>query len=156
GATDRRAPADAPLLRLALVFAHELVAPRLALFVLHLDGGAEEDHVGLLRSRIDHLRGVEPLLQEADAAIDLLEAELAVLVLGVLRTVTVGSRRGHVVDRLRAFYPQQAIELLGEAPRPPGRDVVLHGKSRRADGRAATGGHVVAARRRACLTHAAA
>src|SRR5580698_9336795 len=76
------------------------------------DGGAEKNLVAVgLAARIDHLGDGEALFQEADAAVDLAQAFLAVEVVAVFRAVAIAGGPGHDLDYLWAFDAQQGVPL---------------------------------------------
>ena len=80
------------------------------------DRRAEEDLlVAVVQRRIDDLGDVEPLGQEADAAVDLAQALLAVEVVAVLRAVAVLGRPRHRLDHLRAARRRAASSAPGAA-----------------------------------------
>ena len=156
----------------------------LALLVGVGHGGAEEDLVAaVVHRRVGHLGDVQPLGQEADAAVDLAQPLLAVEVVAVLRAVAVLRRPGHHLDHLRPLVVQQRHQLVraaaGSRPascscacpraaparrrrrRPRRRRVALAGEGlahggivqARADARTLDGDQSAAAGRRLALLH---
>ena len=93
------------------------------------DGCSKEGAFGLLfgswRLWIEDLRGFDALCQKADTAVDLAQAPLAVLVVGVFAAVTVACGPCHHLDDCRAVFRLQVFALIEKAPKPGGGDVVL-------------------------------
>ena len=92
-------------------------------------GRAEEDLlVAVVQRRVDDLGDVEPLGQEADAAVDLAQALLAVEVVAVLGAVAVLGRPRHRLDDLRPLVVEQRHQLVAQALVAGGGDVVLRAR----------------------------
>src|SRR5262249_12816269 len=100
-----------------------------ALFALGVgigDGGAEEHLLGPgPLGRIDDLRALQPLAEEADAAVDLAPALLAVEIVTVLRAVAVGRRPRHDLHHLGPLLAHERHQLLAQALEALGSHVVL-------------------------------
>src|SRR5215475_10908614 len=123
---DGRDPAHVTAAGIDLVDAHDLDRALLALGVGVGDGGAEEDLVGLgPLGRIDHLRALQPLAEEADAPVDLAQPLLAVEIVAVLRAVAVGRRPRHDLHHLRPLLAHERHQLLAQALEALGSHVVL-------------------------------
>src|SRR5262249_14304397 len=111
---------DAPLRRLRLVRAHDLVADLLAALVLEQNGRREGDAVAR-RRRIDDLGGADLALELGDAALDERLLLARRVVFGILGEVAVGPGLG---DRLGDGVPVdalEAIELVAQALVPRAR-----------------------------------
>src|SRR5947209_3394399 len=79
--------------------------------------------------RIHHFRGFDALGEKANAPVDLPQAPLAVLIVGVFTAIAVtGSPRHHLRDG-GAFPGEQKPVLIFEALQPAGSYVVLDGRS---------------------------
>src|SRR5262245_48742747 len=123
---DRRDPADMAPAGIDLVDAHDLDRALFALGIGVGDGGAEKDLVGLgPLGRIDDLRALEPLAEEADAPVDLAQALLAVEIVAVLRAIAVGRRPRHDLHDLGPLLAHERAELLAQARETLGSHVVL-------------------------------
>src|SRR5262249_17888619 len=112
-AGQRRHDRDAPLRRLRLVRAHDLVADLLALLVLEQDRRREGPAVPR-RGRLDDVGGADLSLELGDAPLDERLLLARRVVLGVLGKVAVGPGLG---DRLGDGVPVdtlQAIELVAQ------------------------------------------
>src|SRR5215831_4633551 len=96
------------------------------------DGGAEEHLVGLLaRGGIDDLGGLEALGEVADAAVDLAQALLAVLVVRVLGAVAELGRPRHDRGHVRPLGLHEPGELVAHAAPAVRRQVVLGARGNR-------------------------
>src|SRR5690606_32697379 len=126
-ARQRRDPAYAPLRGIGLVHADDLPGLLvLGLEVAEAHRGAEEDLLQtLLALGVDHLGALDALDQEADAAVDLAQALLAVDVVAVLRAVAVARGPGHGLDQLGALEAHELIELDAQRVVAAPRHVVL-------------------------------
>ena len=85
------------------------------------------------RRRIDDFGDVEPLDQEADAAVDLAQALLAVDVVAVLGAVAVAGRPGDRRDELRPLLLHELLELARQARESARRHVVARAGRQRRD-----------------------
>ena len=115
-----------PRRHVGLVDADDAVGALAAVLVRHRDRGAEEHLIGLLaRGRVDDFGRLQALGEEADAAIDLAQAPLAVDVVGVLRAVAVGGGPGDDLDQLGALLVSRCSASLLQPRVALRRDVVL-------------------------------
>jgi GTP pyrophosphokinase/guanosine-3',5'-bis(diphosphate) 3'-pyrophosphohydrolase len=101
------------------------------------DGGAEEHLVAaVVQRRVGDLGDVQPLRQEADAAVDLAQPLLAVEVVAVLAAVAVARRPRHRLHDLRPLDVQQRHQLRAQPRVARRRHVVARagGQRRQAGG----------------------
>jgi hypothetical protein len=85
----------------------------------------------VVRRRVGDLGDVEPAGQEADAAVDLAQALLAVEVVAVLRAVAVLRRPGNDLHHLRALDVEQRHQLLAQPAVTLRRHVVARARGQR-------------------------
>src|SRR5262245_35642116 len=123
---DGRDPAHMAAAGIDLVDADDLDRALFALGVGIGDGGAEEHLLGPgPLGRIDDLRALQPLAEEADASVDLAQALLAVEIVTVLRAVAVGRRPRHDLHHLGPLLAHERHQLLAQALEALGSHVVL-------------------------------
>src|SRR5690606_32647129 len=128
-ARHRRDPAHLALLQPRLVDADDADGALAPLLVGIGHRGAEEYLLAvLLQPRIDRFGDLQPLQQEADAAVDLAQPLLAVEIVAVLRAVAVAGRPGDDLDHLRPLNGLQMAQLVLQPAQALGRDVVLRAR----------------------------
>src|SRR5205085_6037913 len=112
---DRRDPGYAAAPGIALVDADDAHRALFSVLVGDGDRGAEIHLRVRSAGVVDDLRGVDPLIEKADAAVDLAQPALAVNVVAVLRAVAVARRPGDDVDQLRPLDLPQVRQLVVQA-----------------------------------------
>src|SRR5688500_12879531 len=113
-AAERRGITDPADLGVRLGLADDLVGHRLAVLVLELDGGAEDDLVAAQRLGIDDQSAAEAVLHLGDLRLDMALPFLGGMVFGVLRKVAMAARHLDRLDDRGTFDRFKVPDLVGE------------------------------------------